>query len=181
MLEDKILIWKVKRGDRGSLCRIYEKYENDLLTLAVNLLGDVAAAEDVVHDVFVKFTRSIDKFHLTGSLKSYLATCVANQARDKFRERKRHKVVGLNEAVQVESGEVNPIDKVIRGEQLEKLAQVLTLLSYEQREVIIMHLQGGLTFKQIANGYDSSINTVKSRYRYGLDKLKSLMNSEAEK
>ena len=52
MLDDRLLIWRLKRGSRDALGRIYEKYENDLLTLAANLLPD-AAAEDVVQDVFI--------------------------------------------------------------------------------------------------------------------------------
>ena len=181
MLEDRLLVWKARRGERQALCRIYEKYEHDLLTLAVNLLGDMAAAEDVVHDVFVTFTRLLGTFRLTGSLKGYLLTCAANRARDKFRERKREKVVGLNEAEQSESGAANPLHEVIRGEQLQRLAQALRQLSYEQREVVVLHVQGGLTFKQIANEHETSVNTVKSRCRYGLERLRSLMNSEAQK
>jgi RNA polymerase sigma factor (sigma-70 family) len=54
-------------------------------------------------------------------------------------------------------------------------------LPYQQREVIILHFQGGMRFKAIAKSQDVSINTIQSRYRYGLDKLRSLLNSEVEK
>jgi DNA-directed RNA polymerase specialized sigma24 family protein len=53
MLEDKLLIWKFNRGNYEALRSIYEKYKDDLVTLAAALLIDVASAEDVVHDVFV--------------------------------------------------------------------------------------------------------------------------------
>jgi len=58
MLEDKLLIWKFNRGDTGVLRRIYEKYKDDLVTLAAALLTDVSSAEDAVHDVFVSFIES---------------------------------------------------------------------------------------------------------------------------
>ena len=55
MVEDKILIWRFKRGSREALQRIYEKYVVYLVTLATALSNDVSTAEDIVHDVFVSF------------------------------------------------------------------------------------------------------------------------------
>ena len=55
MLEDKLLVWKLNRGDLSVLRRIYEKYKHDLVTLAAALLNDRSAAEDAVHDTFVAF------------------------------------------------------------------------------------------------------------------------------
>ena len=82
MLEDKLLILRFNRGDRSVLHRIYDKYKDDLVTLAAALLMDVRLAEDVVHDVFLSFLGSAGGFRLTGSLKGYLATCVANRAQE---------------------------------------------------------------------------------------------------
>ena len=62
MLEDKLLILKFNRGNREALLSIYEKYKDDLVTLAAALLTEVASAEDVVHDVFVGFIESSRKF-----------------------------------------------------------------------------------------------------------------------
>jgi RNA polymerase sigma-70 factor (ECF subfamily) len=53
-------------------------------------------------------------------------------------------------------------------------------LPYEQREVFILHVQGDMTFQQIAEQIGASINTVQSRYRYGIEKLRSLLNTECE-
>ena len=96
MLEDKLLIWKLKRGSRHALCRIYEKYRDDLLRIAAGLLNDTSAAEDVVHDVFTAFVRSAKRFELTGSLKGYLTTCVANKARNLNRSNSRQHTISLD-------------------------------------------------------------------------------------
>ena len=85
MIEDELLKWRFKCGSREALSRIYEKYLNSLLTLAMALLNDTGAAEDVVHDVFVSFAKSSESFKLRGSVKSYLGTCVINRARDQMR------------------------------------------------------------------------------------------------
>ena len=49
-------------------------------------------------------------------------------------------------------------------------------LPYEQREAVALHLSSGLTFRQIARHQSSSISTAKGRYRYGLDRLRSILN-----
>ncbi len=178
-MEDKLLVLRCKRGDGDALRRIYEKYKRDLLILAVALLKDVSAAEDVVHDVFVSFVQGLGKFRLTGSLKGYLATCVANRARNASKA-KRHQSVSLEEVQPVSSGLNNPHQSVVCNEELRQLSLATAELPYEQREVIMLHLQCGLSLKAIANLQGISVNTVKSRYRYGLDKLRAFFD-EAEK
>jgi DNA-directed RNA polymerase specialized sigma24 family protein len=73
-MEDRLLIWKFKRGSREALRRIYDKHHGYLLKLAVVLTGNIDTAEDVVQDVFVRFARSADRFGLAGGLKSYVQT-----------------------------------------------------------------------------------------------------------
>jgi len=177
MLEDKQLIWKFKRGHEDAPCRIYEKYKNYLLTLAMALLNDTSAAEDIVHSVFVSFAEGISDFKLNGSLKSYLGICVANRARNANKAKQQQNVT-FDDAADVISNSPGPEQSAMNREELRQLADKMQLLPYEQREVIIMHLKGGMKFKTIANLQDTSINTVQSRYRYGLEKLRSLFNDE---
>jgi RNA polymerase sigma-70 factor (ECF subfamily) len=96
MLDDKLLVWKFNRGSINALSRIYEKYRDDMLRLAAALLKDIGDAEDIVQDVFIGFARSAGQFQLTGSLKGYLATCVANRARNRNIAAHRHKADRLN-------------------------------------------------------------------------------------
>ncbi len=179
MSEDKLLLRKMKHGSSEALCRIYEKYKNDCLSLANSLLGDLAAGEDVVHDVFVSFVQSADTFRLTGSLKGYLLTCVANLSRDRVRAKKRAPV-GLDEIDMVSDPGI-PSQNVISAEELRRLRNAIEELPYEQREVIVLHLQAGETFRWIAGQLGVSTNTIKSRYRYGLEKLRSLLNPGDER
>ncbi len=181
MFEDRLLIWRLKSGSEDALRRIYEKYGGDLLTLAANLLADAGAAEDVVQDVFTGFVQSVEQFELRGSLKGYLATCVANRARDCLRKKQRQRMVGADEAEQVACDAAGPVQLIIRNEQLERLSCALAGIPYEQKEVIVLHLQGEMKFKTIAQLQQASIKTVQSRYRYGLDKLRSILDGEVEK
>ena len=180
MIEDKLLVWKLKCGSNDALCRIYEKYKDNLLRLSSALLNDTTAAEDIVHDCFVAFAQSAEKLKLSGNLKSYLATCVVNRARNWNRSRQRNTTTDLNETESAISNTKRPEQWIIYNERLRQLNNALARLPYEQREVIILHAQGGMKFKTIAGLQDASINTIQSRYRYGLDKLRSILDYEAE-
>ncbi len=180
MIEDKLLIWKFKRGSNTALCRIYEKYKDNLLRLALALLNDSTAAEDVVHDCFLSFARSSQRLKVNGNLKSYLTTSVANRARNWNMARHRHQTTGLDKAEPIISSYKGPEQWIIENEQTNQLNNALSQLSYEQREVVSLHLQGEIKFREIAELQGVSINTVQSRYHYGLDKLRSILDSEAE-
>jgi len=180
MIEDELLKWQFKRGSREALRRIYEKYLNNLLTLAMALLNDVNTAEDVVHDVFVSFAKSAEDFKLRGSLKSYLATCVMNRARDQIRTNQRQPM-RLDESESISSNLNGPEQSVMCSEESEQLNQAIAQLPDEQREAIILHLKGEMKFKEIAKLQGVSVNTIQGRYRYGLNKLRSILNGEVEK
>jgi RNA polymerase sigma-70 factor (ECF subfamily) len=179
MLEDKLLVLKCRRGSKDAMCRVYEKYKDYLLTLAKGLLNNQEAAEDVVHDVFVSFARSARQFQLTGSLRGYLATCVSNRVRDKIRAKTRQTeaLESTNPAV---LDSANPEQCVIE-EELIRLRQALRQIPYEQREAVILHLKGDMKFREIAKQQGVPISTIHGRYRYGLDKLRSMLNGEVEK
>jgi len=177
MLEDKILVFRFNRGSREALRRIYEKYKDDLLGLAIALLNDISLAEDVVHDVFVSFAQSVGTFNLTGSLKSYLSTCVANRTRDRNRTRYRSDST-FEAAEQISSDIIDPERSAISNEESQQLINLLSKLPYDQCEVIVLHLHHGLKFWQIAKLQTVSINTIQSRYRYGLNKLRSMLDGE---
>ena len=188
MIEDKLLIWRFKHGSSVALGRIYKKYKDDLLRLAATLLNETSVAEDVVQDCFVSFAQSAEKIKLAGNLKSYLATCVANRARNWNRAGQRQSALGRlpaetanpNGTESAVSNSKRPEQWIIYSEELRQLNNAMAQLPYEQREAISLHIQGGIKFKAIAKLQDVSINTVQSRYRYGLDKLRSMLNASAK-
>jgi RNA polymerase sigma-70 factor (ECF subfamily) len=178
-MEDKLLVLRCKRGSTEALGRIYEKYKTDMLVLAMALLNDKDDAEDVMHDVFLSFVKNIEKFSLTGSLKGYLLTCLANRARN------------LNKAKRQQSSESEPkepdsVDSddpslvIICNEQLQQLSGAMAELPYEQRAVIMLHFRAGMTLGTIGRSLGISTNTAKSRYRYGMDKLRNLFENEVK-
>ena len=180
MIEDKLLIWRCKQGNKAAFKRIYEKYEGSLRTLAANLLDDKTSAEDVVHDVFISMLRVMDNFELRSSLVGYLKAGVANRARD-YQRRKRPQTVAVNETEQVAADDNGPVHLVVQSELLQQVGSAMNRLPYEQREAIVLYLHGRMKFKAIGELQKVSTKTAYTRYRAGLDKLKSLLNSEFEK
>ncbi len=177
MLRDRILIRKAKRGERRAFGQIYDKYRDNLLTVAMSLSANPELAQDAVQDVFVKFVESLDGFELRGRLKGYLATCVANRVRDRLRQKARKE---NSEQAGRDQSQARPLDMAIQNEQLHRLAQALAQLPYEQREVIALKVHGGLSFRAIARQRQIRLGTVQSRYRYGLDRLRAQVNGKAK-
>ena len=180
MLEDKLLIRRFKRGSESAFNRIYKKYKNYLLTLATALLNDVNVAEDIVHDVFVSFAKSMEEFELTGSLKRYLAVCVTNRARN-INKAIKPLNLAAEQTEDLVAGSPRPEQSAILAENSERINNAMVQLKYEQREVVTLHLKGGMKFRQISQLQNKSINTIQSRYRYGLEKLQSLLDEKVAK
>jgi RNA polymerase sigma-70 factor (ECF subfamily) len=179
MLEEQYLIWRFKHGSAAAFEQIYTRSKNDLLKLAVVLLGDVAAAEDIVHDVFVQIAQTRGSLRVTGNLKGLLATCVVNRARNYRRDAWRGRRFLSMPADGSATDSFEPGHWAILSEQLQLLSEALAQLPYEQREAVALHLGAELKFPQIARIQNASVNTVQGRCRYGLEKLRSLLNSEA--
>jgi RNA polymerase sigma factor (sigma-70 family) len=180
MITDHLLVWQLRQGSQKALEQIYLKYRDDLLTLAVNFLGNPAAAEDVVQDVFVNLVGSARTVRVHKSLKGFLLTSTANRARDTLRKGKRQQVVSTDDIDQVDI-HPGPVHLAQSNDLICTLQAALSQLPVEQREIVVLRMNGHMTFRGIAEYLGISIKTAQSRYRYGLDKLRHLMNGELSK
>jgi len=174
MLDDKRLLGELKQGNNEALRQIYMEYKDNLLTIAASLLHDPWAAEDVLHDVFVSFAAGVRGFKIRGTLKNYLIASVVNRARDVFR-RKKHHLIELDEAGPIAADSGDPQWSAAFSEDARLLTDALGQLPPDQRETIILHLTGGMKFREIARMQGISISTVQGRYRYGLEKLRAIL------
>ena len=179
MFEDKRLLKRLRVGDKEALRHIYEKYIDDLLRVALSLLSDIQSAEDCLHDVFVEFAGANDTVMIQHNLKSYLVSCVANKARDQLRKDSR---LSKNQSGKVCSPQIsnNPVNQLIEAEESAQIFEALTKLPYQQREVFVLHIQGQMKFKEISSILGVSINSIQSRYRYGIKKLRSILSGDKQ-
>jgi len=177
MSEDRRLLKRLRCGDPDALRRIYEKYMDDLLAVAASLLSDVHAAEDCLHDVFASFAGAVSSLKIRRNLKGYLISCVANRARDQLRKKPRQPASQLGQLKESECPATlaNPASQLIDCEESIRVFEALAELPYQQREVFVLHVQGGMKFREIAGLLNVSIGTVQSRYRYAIEKLRTLL------
>ena len=181
--EDHVLVDRLREGDRDALRRIYEKYKDELLTIASCMLADRADAEDCLHNVFVSLADSA-RVRPDGNLKGYLITAMANRSRDCLRRRKRRDKAGeegSRVASEIVASVVDPTAPMIEREETDCLYRAIATLPADQRTVITLRLHGDMTFEEIARQEGVSNNTIRSRYRYGLDKLRSVLGVGVER
>ena len=180
MLQDKRLVWRLRRGRVDALRQIYDRYKVDLLKVAIFLTGDRCHSEDVVQDVFLKLAESYDRIHDHDNLKNFLITCLVNRIRTVRRDCGRRQAARCDRPATEGDSVSTPDQWAVVNEQLQRLGQAMAALPMEQREVVTLRFEGGMGFRQIARIQSASINTVQSRYRYGMEKLRSLLDSEVE-
>ena len=180
MLEDKLVLWKLKHGDADALRAVYEKYNCQLRTIAAAMLSDSGAAEDVLHDVFVSFAESVKHVEIRKGVKNYLIGCVVNRVRDRYR-RRQVRSIESDSSEMVSSDAGRPDSLVMADERSRMLALAMAEIPLEQREVIVLHLNGGMKFKEVAKVQGVSVSTVFGRYKYGLEKLRTILDGELEK
>jgi len=160
-----------RREDRAALVgRLYDAHGGALYRYALMLLGDHAAAEDVVQQVFtalLRQPRTIDnELH-------YLRRSVRNACYSSLR---RPRTQAIDDRPLLEPiGPAGPdVDDRIA------LERALLSLPAEQREVIHLHVFEGMTFQESADAMNESINTVASRYRYAIEKLRAAFGRAPE-
>lgn len=175
MIEDRLLLWRLGRGDKEALRAIYEKYKGRLMGVAC-AVGGSEWAEDVLHDVFVTLAEKAVRLEGIGNLRGYLVTCVANKARDRFR--RRHGQVGLETAGEKADTGLEAGEAAAQQETAASIQQAIGKLPEEQRQVVMLRLHGEMRFAEIAKLQEVSGGTVRARYRYGIEKLRVLMNGE---
>jgi RNA polymerase sigma-70 factor (ECF subfamily) len=179
MSQDGNILKRLQRGDKDALCQLYEKYAEVMKSVVISLVRDISTAEDCLHEAFVDFAAAVPALRIHSNLRSYLISCVANKARDLLRKNARFSNADLTQ-LNPSANADDPSEQLIIDEGAGKIFDALGKLPCQQREVFVLHVQGDLTFREIAESLGESINTVQSRYRYGMEKLKSLLNSELE-
>jgi RNA polymerase sigma-70 factor (ECF subfamily) len=146
----------------------YDRWAPGLYRYAVVLLGDPAAAADALHQVFAAWLRQPSG---VDDSEHYLRRAVRNECFSTLRRRRREPR-GTGPILE-------PIDRAAANtEQQVLVEEALRTLPAEQREVVHLKIFEGMTFQEIADASGESINTVASRYRYALDKLRAHLQEE---
>lgn len=164
--DDAIEIW---------LQSIHQQHSTALFRYALALTCSVEDAQDAVQEVFARITADWRRFMEVRDVKAYLFKATRNSAFSILRSRQRGDA--LHEAICADLATACvPQDKRTSATIL-CIRETFSLLSTDQREVLVLKVLDQLTFKEIAEATGASINTVAARYRYGIEKLRHALES----
>ena len=172
---DHELIAEAANGSVESLAALYDRYAPLLLGVARRLLGDRAAAEDLVHDVFLEAWRSADSYaQQRGSVRTWLLVRLRSRALDRLRAdrvRVRKREPGMGTAQLGEAAH----DELLRTPDRKLVIEALAQLDAAQRETLELAYFEGLSAREIAERMQAPIGTVKSRIAGGLARLRKIV------
>src|SRR5687768_10481467 len=155
-------------GTREWLGALYDRHAAGLYRYAVMILADTEAAADAVQQVF---TRLVDpRLRRPDVEANYLRRAIRNECFSMLRDRHRRQPAA--DSHEILESMAAPDDAL---EDRLAIQAALLALRADQREVIHLKIFEGLTFLEIAELTDESINTIASRYRYALEKLRTVL------
>lgn len=159
-------------GREEAFAALYDRFAPSLFRVAVNLTGSPHDAEDAVQEVFVGVVRARRQMRNVENLRAYVFAALRRAAL-RLAAVRRERSLSPEELLCLSAPQTKGPD----GEQALRLERALQRLPTEQREVVALKIDGGLTFAEIAAVLGISPNTAASRYRYALEKLRAAVET----
>jgi len=166
---DAEIIAHIYSGDEGAMASLYDRYSHVVYAVALRVLSDSTAAEDILQDVFMQLWRNPQAFNASrGSLPAWLAVIARNRAIDQLRK-KRPGAEAAETVIAVDPELQNTAE---RNQTIEKVRTVLAGMPAEQRAALEMAFFEGLTHVEIAGKTGQPLGTIKTRIRSGLSAVR---------
>ena len=169
------LVALLRNQPATGIAALYDRYGRLVFSMALRVVQDRGAAEEITQDVFMRCWRNLDRYQPgQGSLVSWLLSIAHNRAIDELRSRR-----GKNARREVSEDVIQPQisldpgfdEALLRGE----IQQALTGLPPAQRDVIELIFWGGMTRREVADRLHLPLGTVHTRLRLGMDKLRDAL------
>ncbi len=182
-LEEVQLVRRVAGGDVRAFEVVYDRYCDQVFSLALHVTRGTIAAEEATQDTFLAFWRNADRYDVSkGALRSWLFAIVRNRTIDRLRHERRQ---GLNRELddscldQLQASD-DTEGHVVAKESASHLRALLARLPAEQRQVLELAYFRGLTQREIASTTQTPLGTVKGRQRLAMSKLRRALTSSHE-
>ena len=162
----------IRNDDPYALTLIYDTLGQKLFGYAIGMVNSRQDAEDIVQDLFIKIAEQRNKIARAENISAYIFSMARNLLMDCLRKRqKEKKMLFEGDFLLVKAASENREEY---EKDLSRLQLAVAGLPPEQKEVVFMKYFQGMTLDEIADLLNTSINTVASRCRYGLEKLKTV-------
>ena len=163
--DEAALIERIQAGDETAMTDMYDRYSGIVYGVALRVLGNTTAAEDVLQEVFLQLWRNPQAFDANrGRLSAWLAVIARNRAIDHLRKRPPEEDI---DELPISTG-VNLENEAAQRLAIEKIRGVLSQLPQDQRRLLEMAFFEGMTHTEIAAKSGEPLGTVKTRIRTGL-------------
>ena len=146
-----------------------EAEKRQLFCYACYRLGNAEEAEDILQDLFITLCKTPGVTESTINLRSYIFRCLSNKCNTLLHKRQQLQIVNIETAEVSEKEEYEPTNF---EQEFKLINRLLHTIPLEQSEVIRLHIHGEKTFREIAEILQIPEPSVKSRYRYGIEKLR---------
>jgi RNA polymerase sigma-70 factor (ECF subfamily) len=179
--DSQLILLYLKEQDAKYFSQLYRRYAGKVFAKCISMLGDHGLARDATQDVFIKIIDTLQNKRYTeeGKFLPWALRIARNLCLDYFRKVKRTPTIKTSDSSDIfeviHLSEDAPDTKLMQGQSHERVRRMLDLLPEEQREIIVLRHYANLSFKEIAQITDCSINTALGRMRYGLINLRKLM------
>ena len=182
VLSDQVLLNSYISGDKSAISQLIERHSRRVKEYIRMMVKDSDVADDIFQETFIKAVRVIDegRYADNGKFLSWILRIAHNQVIDYFRARKQQKQVtesdaGYNVLGTLRFSEPTIEDEMVATQISSDVRRLVDQLPEEQREVVMMRYYSGLSFKDIAEQTNVSINTALGRMRYALINLRKLI------
>ena len=159
----------------GANCigKIFDEMGAEVLGYLRTIVYDDHYAEDVLQNVFIRLTRAMQTKKNIINMRAYVYTIARNEAFRCLEQKKRQKQESLILLEPKQESAITPAESMA-------LQEALDALPTKQREVLYLKIYGRLTFEEIADCLQISLNTAASRYRYALEKMRKFLGENSE-
>lgn len=185
VLSDQVLLNNYLSGDRSAISSLIERHSRRVKDYIHMMVKDRDIAEDIFQETFIRAVRVIDegRYSDNGKFLSWILRIAHNQVIDYFRAQRQNKSVTEADAGYDMLGTLRFAERTVEdsmvSDQIERDVRALVeLLPAEQREVVMLRYFSGLSFKDIAEQTEVSINTALGRMRYALINLRRMIKEK---
>lgn len=172
------LLTRVARRDRAAFTDVYRATSAKLYGIVLRILHRRDIADEVLQEVYVKiWDRAADFNPQMASPISWMAAIARNRALDELRRKRPDSLEDYPELLDVPSDDESALARVMRGEDGKRLADCLSRLEADRRQMVVLAYCEGLSRDELAEKYGQPVNTIKTWLRRALAQLKGCLSS----
>jgi RNA polymerase sigma-70 factor (ECF subfamily) len=189
-LTDQALMLRYQRGDRAAFVSLVQRHQKPLFNFVLRRIGSPVAAEDITQEAFIKVVQSATTFKHEARFSTWLYSiarnlCIDQSRRGKIRDHRSLDATGRDERTLgdrvADMSRLGDVDRAVASTEVQdSILKALEGLPDEQREVFLLREIANLPFKEVAVVVGTNENTVKSRMRYALERLREALSDFEE-